>query len=190
MGRRLKSINFRRPVPSVAGPGITEQNYFNHIRALTDFNFKIRPQYFQSLTFTQFEKIVESELSNDRTIICVFDMDDTRIKPAEKKKYTDFINKYKSNTQVIICESMPSVEFWFLIHYENTCRHFVDANAVENNLKKHLPHYEKTAHFLEKEGWVKDLLKDNKLQTAIQRAKLFGTSNPSYTNVYKAFEKF
>jgi len=190
MGRHTTFKKLRKPVPSVAGPGITEQYYFSHISSLTGFRFKIRPRYFQSLTFSQFEKIVENELLLDRIIICVFDMDETRIKALEKKKCLAFIEKYKTDKRVIICESMPSVEFWFLLHYENKCGYFKDAKAVISALKKHIHKYEKKTHFLEKEAWVKEILKDNKMQTAIERAKKFGTTNPSYSCIYKAFRNF
>lgn len=190
MGRRIKSINLRKPVPSVAGPGITEQYYFKYIRSLTEFNFKIKPQYFQTLTYTQFENIVEKELSDKRTIICVFDMDETRNKVPEKKKYQAFIQKYASNPLVIICESMPSIEYWFLLHYLNTNKYYFDAKTIERELRKYLKNYKKAEHYLENENWVKELCSDNKLNAAIERAKRFGVAGKSYSNIYKAFEKF
>ena len=80
---------------------------------------------------------------------------------------------------------MPSIEYWFYLHYKNTNKIFKDSKAVEKALKKHINTYEKKKHFLEKEKWVSDLCSENKLEKAIQRAKKFGCECPSYSNVYK-----
>lgn len=188
MGRMRSSKSMRKAVPVLAGPGITEQYYFRHIQKFTDFRFKIKPRYFESVTFSQFEKIVERELFDQRIVICVFDLDETRLKPVEKRKYEAFRLKHSKNPSVIICESMPSIEYWFLLHFQETNKYFRDAKSVERELRKHLKTYIKTSHFLENEAWVKDLCSDNKRELAVRRAKAFGDDGKSFSHVYRAFE--
>jgi len=43
---------------------------------------------------------------------------------------------------------------------------------------------------LEKEKWVVDLCSDNKLKTAIERARDLSNIGQSYSNIYKAFNLF
>jgi peptidase E len=100
------------------------------------------------------------------------------------------LKKYSRKENVVFCDSLPSVEYWFLLHYENTNKHFNNSEAVERDLRKYLLNFEKSTLFLEKEKWVVDLCADNKLETAIERARYFGNKSPSYSNIYKAFEIF
>ncbi|WP_291096920.1 hypothetical protein, partial [Flavobacterium sp. UBA5153] len=65
-----------------------------------------------------------------------------------------------------------------------------NSKDVEKGLKAFMGNYDKKTMFLEKEKWVSDLCSDNKLETAILRSKSFGDENLSYSNIYKAFEKF
>lgn len=100
------------------------------------------------------------------------------------------LRKYGKKKNVIFCDSLPSVEYWFLLHFQNTNKYFIDSKAVEMELKSFLSNYDKKTVFLEKERWVSILCGDNKLENAIQRAKAFGTTGASYSNIHKAFEKF
>ena len=125
----------------------------------------------------------------DRGIaVCVFDTDITRNNPTERAKFEALCQKYKDRKDVIICDSMPSIEFWFLLHYLNTNRYFATANDVIDVLHKYIPDFSKQEKFLSKEKWVADLLADHRLETAIQRAQAFGTEGESYSNLPKAFE--
>jgi hypothetical protein len=86
------------------------------------------------------------------------------------------------------CPSLPSIEFWFLLHYLDTNRYFKDAKDAELALRKYIQEYEKTATFLEKEKWVRDLCANNRLGIAMQRARKQVEDGGSYSNIYKVFE--
>jgi hypothetical protein len=83
---------------------------------------------------------------------------------------------------------MTSIEYWFLLHFENTNRHFKDSAATEQELKKHITDYEKKVKFLQNIKWVTDMCADGKLEMVQQRAESFGHNGESYSDVYKAFE--
>ena len=79
--------------------------------------------------------------------------------------------KYENNPNVILCDSLQSIEYWFLLHFEDTCRHFQDSAATERALKQYLPTYDKTRKYLEKDKWVKEMLADSKMDKACELAE-------------------
>jgi hypothetical protein len=54
-------------------------------------------------------------------------------------------------------------------------------------LRKYIPDFCKQEKFLSQEKWVANLLSDDGLRKACQRAEAMGIDGASYTNVYKAF---
>jgi hypothetical protein len=105
--------------------------------------------------------------------VCVFDADISERNESEKKKLEQLRKKYEREKNIIFCDSLPSIEFWFLLHYCNTNKHFKDSKSVERELRKFIVQYEKKKVFLEKEKWVADLCADEKMELAQQRAEIF-----------------
>jgi hypothetical protein len=170
------------------GEGITEQYYFKHIRSIFDFRYILKPYFFGITSLTDMERKIREVLEGGGIAICVFDTDVSQRIEAEKKKLNSLLKKYGRRKNVIFCNSLPSVEYWFIIHYVNTNKHFPGSKAVVRELRKYIHNFEKSSQFLEKEKWVIDLCAENKLQTAIDRAKNFGDDSPSYSNIYRAFD--
>ncbi len=131
-------------------------------------------------------KQIERVLADNGIAVCVFDADVTRTRPAEKIKYDDMRRKYAKNPSVILCDSMPSIEFWFLLHYLNTNRYFATSDDVITVLRRFITDFSKHQSFLSKEIWVSELMRNDKLGFAISRAiKL--NAGESYSNIYKLF---
>ena len=82
---------------------------------------------------------------------------------------------------------MPSIEFWFLLHYLNTNRYFATSDDVISALRRYLPSFIKQQSYLSKENRVATLLSDNKLITAINNATAIGEDGESYSNLHKLF---
>jgi hypothetical protein len=173
----------------VVGEGITEQYYFTHLKKLYNLKYKIQPRFFGNTSIREIDELVRQLVSADMFVICVFDLDTSEREKSEKERLYKFISCYKDNDNVIICTSLPSIEYWFLIHYKDTNKYFNTSKEVERELIKHIKNYEKTKKFLEKEKWVKDLCSNNKLQIAIARAKKNTYKTGFYTNIYEAIEK-
>ena len=167
---------------------MTEQYYFTHIRTLFDYHYTIKPYYFSVTSFVEMDKKIAEAITDGGFAIAVFDADVALRNEAEKKKLESMRRKYAAKKNVVLCDSLTSIEYWFLLHFENTNRHFKDSAATENELRKHIPEYEKKAKFLEELKWVSDLCLDGKLELANNRAKFIGEKGESYSNVYKAFE--
>ena len=133
------------------------------------------------------QRQVERVLADDGIAVCVFDADVTRIHPAEKLKLDNMRRKYEGNPSVLLCDSMPSIEFWFLLHFLNTNRYFATSDDVISVLKKYIPLFSKQQSFLSNETWVNALLKDEKLKTAISNAVSIGEEGESYSHLHRLF---
>ena len=188
MARRIDNRNQKNHSVTILGEGLTEQYYFTHIRTLFDYHYTIKPYYFSVTSLVEMDKKIAEAITDGGFAIAVFDADVAHRNEAEKKKLESIRRKYAAKKNVVLCDSLTSIEYWFLLHFENTNRHFKDSAATENELRKHIPEYEKKAKFLEELKWVSDLCSDGKLELANNRAKFFGEIGESYSNVYRAFE--
>ncbi|MDR0567336.1 MAG: RloB family protein [Prevotellaceae bacterium] len=188
MGGRKQKIREPKSGIYVIGEGITEQYYFSHIKQIAGFRCIVKPRFFGNTGIAAMRKTIEDLLRSDVFVICVFDADVSLRNESEKKRLEQLQNKYRNHKNLLLCTSLPSIEFWFLLHYLDTSRHFKDAKEAELALRRYLQEYEKAAKFLEKEGWVRKLCADNKLELAIQRARKYTDDAGAYSNVYKAFE--
>lgn len=191
MARKLDNRNLRDSRLTVIGEGYTEQYYFKHLKDLKNYHFRIKPNFFGVTSIDEFERKIRKVLSEYEIAICVFDTDIASRDEVEKKKLNSLIKKYAKSKDVIFCDSLPSIEYWFLLHYINTNRYYSDSKSIIAELNKsgRLESFEKKQNYLQKPDWVLKLLEDNKLNDARERAKSFGTVGESYSNIYKAFEE-
>lgn len=67
--------------------------------------------------------------------------------------------------QVYLAVSNPSIEYWFLLHFENTNRPFQNADQLCDALRRYIPEYNKSKPVY---LWIRE-----QLETALARAKLF-----------------
>ena len=198
----------------ISGGTNTERYYFTHIHDTTDYKFNIRPKYFaDESNYTEaFPKRIKEILdaNSDAKIFCVFDWDTIYGDEAKIKKHNDFENQFQteiSNGIVSICPSMPSIEYWFLLHFEDYTDLLKGYPAVSNRLasfikpcfpnpNKGLKQLLKMRKYLEDPTWVKNLCSNGKLDNAIKRAEdnikaaieADDLENQSYSYVYKVFK--
>jgi hypothetical protein len=188
-GRKQK---FKEPLSGIyiLGEGITERYYFTHLKHLYGFNCTVGPRFFDNTSILEFERRIIELLKGDVTVICVFDADVSEWNLVEKERLGRLKNKYIKNRNVIFCDSFPSIEYWFLLHYISKCPHYNSSKTVEVKLRKYISDYAKTTSFLEKEKWVKDMSSEiGSLLNACILAKKNNSNEKSYTNVYKVIEK-
>jgi hypothetical protein len=195
----------------ISGGRNTERYYFKHINDLSDkYKFNVRPEYFGDES--DYKKVfpirIKEILSKniEAKIFCVFDMD-TIYKESSTKKHQTFVqglDKEIRSGQVVLCDSMPSFEFWLLLHfttYEGLLKSYSEVSQLlapyiksffEDSLKRFKSLIKSEKH-LQNPNWVRRLLNENRIEQAIERAKtLEHVRNKeelqSYSNVYKAFE--
>lgn len=185
MTRKIKNKTSQSPTPTIIGAGITEQWYFTHLRNLFNCRMKIRPRFFGEEDIQSIAKKIEMVLSNDGIAICIFDADVSTWNDVEKKRLVELRKTYEKNKNVVLCDNLPSIEYWFLLHYINTNRHFGTSKAVIKELHKYQPDYDKTESYLKNEKWVADMEANDRLKQACARARKIGTNSESYSNVWK-----
>ena len=189
MARKESTIQVREAIPTIIGAGITEKWYFTHLQTKYRLRMKIRPRFFGKETVFTLEKKLTEVLKDGGRAIIVFDADVSTWNKAEKERLEALRSKYAKNSRVLLCDSMPSIEYWFLLHYANTNRHFGTSKAVITELVKHIKEFDKTETFLKNQKWVDDMSDDGRIEAAAQRAIAFGTDCESYTNVWKAIQE-
>lgn len=190
MARVRKEREIKRSRITVIGEGLTERWYFDHLRTIKGYKYDCKPRFFVHQSYEEMEKLIDWVLQNGGIAVCVCDADITRTNEERSKKLLDMKMRYAKNDRVYICDSMPSIEFWFLIHYMNTQKYFKNSDAVIKVLRKFLPGYEKTGSFLEKISWATDLCADDRLKEACKRAALLEPGNESYSEIYRAINLF
>lgn len=201
----------------VSGGKNTERYYFFHISNLTDYKFKIVPEYFgdESNYAEVFPKRIKGilEKNTDAKIFCVFDWDTIFSDDSNIEKHKAFESEIQAdidNGSVILCPSMPSIEYWFLLHFEDYTKLIKSCGRkLQSLLKPHMMPYfpnsnKKLLNLLKDEGyigkgksdWVEKLCQDGKLELAIERAETNiniakennELDNQSYTYIYKLFK--
>ena len=197
----------------ISGGRNTERWYFVHINDITDYKFNIIPEYFgDESNYTEvFPKRIKGILEKniDAKVYCVFDWDTIFNDNDNLAKHKAFENEIQAdidNGKVILCPSMPSIEYWFLLHFQNYTELIkTNGNAIgilAPHIKtwfssdKRLSKILKSEKYIKFPHWVENLCADGKLQLAIQRAENnINTAkenndldNQSYTYVYKLFK--
>ena len=183
MARRIKERKLKSPNITIIGEGLTERCYFKHLKSLKGYRYTCKPRNFSQQSIDDLQKQIDKVLEDDGVAVCVFDADVARDKPAERKKLEAMQKKYAGKEQVILCDSMPSIEFWFLIHYLNTNKYFASSTDVIKVLHRFLPDFSKHETYLAKEKWVVDMIANGKQDIAMDRAKGFGMTGESYSNI-------
>ena len=197
----------------ISGGTNTERWYFVHINDITDYKFNIIPKYFgDESNYTEvFPKRIKGILEKniDAKVYCVFDWDTIFNNDDNLAKHKAFENGIQAdidNGKVILCPSMPSIEYWFLLHFQNYTELIkTNGNAIgilAPHIKtwfssdKKLSKILKSEKYIKSPHWVENLCADGKLELAIQRAENnINTAkenndldNQSYTYVYKLFK--
>ncbi len=188
MARKRPHKKLKTPIPYLIGAGITETCYFEHLRSILGFQLRVFPRLSGRESIDSLNKRIENVLSDGSKTIVVFDVDVPEREPKEKGKLDKLREKYADDERVVLCDSMPSIEYWFLLHYKRTNRYFGSSKEVINELLKYISGFAKHRKFLEDSKWVRDMIGEGRMDQAMQSAKSFGTDGGSFTNVWKAIE--
>jgi hypothetical protein len=93
--------------------------------------------------------------------------------------YEAFRKKIKKHDNITLIINNPCLEFWLLLHFEETSKYFENCDSAHSRLKKYLPDYKKTSRYYTKQGddiYLK--LKPN-LGYALRNAKRLGLFDPA-----------
>lgn len=202
----------------ISGGKNTERYYFQHVSELTQYKFKVVPEYFgDEAQYTEvfpqrIGRIIEK--NSGAKVYCVFDWDTVYGNPQREANHVRFkkvIEKYLEDGSVVLCPSMPSVEYWFLLHFED-CHDFLRGwREISQKLAPHIKScfaYQslngikfkdllKREEYVKDKRWVEELCKDGKMELAMYRAESGCKdflqqegSELSYTFVYLIFKDY
>jgi hypothetical protein len=197
MSRQINKIKpYKRFV--VLGDGQTEQYYLEHLKAIGGYKYSIRPLLFNSITIEKAALLIKDLLTDGYDMVIYLTDYDTIVNQCKEELFKKLTNKYKNSRRVMICETMPSIEFWFLLHYQKTTREFRNAEEVTCLLLKHIRGYSKEESFLRKSKWVEGLCSGGKQEKAIgfaadglmQKDRGDAGSHFPYTKAHLAIDKF
>ncbi len=185
MGGRRRKFRELKPGLHIVGEGTTEYYYFKHLKHLFGYVYAIKPRFCKNTSIAEMARTIHQLMAEDVTIIYVFDADTQKRNQQEKKELNELKQRYRSNKNVHFCDSTPSIEYWFLIHFIQT--RAASSSTVIAKLKKHLPNYQKTTKYLKNSGWVNQMAKEEgSMQKAREWAAGAKSDSPSYSNLHKA----
>ena len=192
--------------------GQTEKWYLTHLKNARKISFTFSE--LKSVNGGDYLKKIAEEIDNyyaipRNKIICIFDVDRFYNNPTEFDRYSKFMRTYSN---VNIYNNMPSIEYWFLLHYsKKTITKLYTKTELFNDLTKHSPFDNKSEQvlksepFLKPDTWFKTLCGKNfkNLNIAIDNAKNNNSvtsqkrmdkvksstdCDVSYSDMYKLFE--
>ena len=99
MARKIKERKLKSPTITIIGEGMTERYYFTHLKRLKGYNYVCKPRNFTEQSFDEMQKQIDRVLNDHGIAVCVFDLDVTRTKAADKAKYEEMVRKYSGNVK-------------------------------------------------------------------------------------------
>lgn len=150
----------------------------------------------------QFELVKENAKHYDKVFwlldFDVFIKEEKEKRQGKRSKITElknYFNKFKEKDNIEVFFNNPCLEYWFLLHYNNTNKYFEKCINAERELKKKgLSDYQKTEKYFKKSN--NDIYKKlkNHQEFAISNAIKLGDFNfnnveLAKTEIYKLIEK-
>ncbi|MEM0997388.1 MAG: RloB family protein [Bacteroidota bacterium] len=183
---------------AVIGEGETEWHYFNNVRTRERFPFSLSPQLPTNSDYRSiFAKAIQFVKEGWDLIYCVLDTDTIFRSQKLKQDYIKEKKRVTKYTNIVVIESMPCIEYWFLIHYTGfSTKLYPNFKSLQAKLKLHLKGYQKTSKYFKSINLYKHLTQTGSLTNAIgiaQRLRHHVKQNPdirvSYSDLDLIFQK-
>ena len=197
---RVNTRETRQAKPTILGEGkVTEYYYFKHLCHLIRCPAEIDRSNFGRKAIGDFEDKIEQVLKGKGSVVVVFDADVMASNETERRRLQAIKDKYRNNENVLICDSYPCIEYWFLLHYADTHKLYSAprlSDEVVKDLCDYIPAYSKQGKWVEDSRWVAALRAEGQEQAARDRAVKYAedskqySDGQSYTNLYKFFDKY
>jgi hypothetical protein len=155
MRENKKILQPKRAVFSFVVDGKCERWYLQSLQQHEKVNINLEPKLPQkkilSVQFAQVEELAEGS----EKVFWIIDFDTILKETQEVKKdrktplheFQELYNKAKKNEKIIIIVNNPCLEYWFLLHFEQTSKFFSTYEKLEKSVKKYLTDYEKTEKY-------------------------------------------
>lgn len=177
-----------RPTFAVIGDGECEFWYFQMLkRNERSLRIDLKPEIPQKKRLSeQFERVIQYSKDYYK-VFWIVDFDSIMIESRRARKGQKsvlqkfkeyYIDLQKNHKNVTVIINNPCLEFWILLHFEETAKYFNNCQGATKQLQKHLPGYEKTEKYYTRQNHdIYKKLKPN-IHTAIKHAKKLDKFNP------------
>lgn len=194
MTRKTENRNVRKSI-AIIGEGLTEYRYVDDMRTTERYRFSLVPGIPKHSDIDDIVNLAKERVyAGYDYVLCLIDMD---VIEGNHDKMEHYRSLKKENPKIIFVESSPCTEYWFLMHYMPgpSSKEYADYDAVAQELKKHIPNYDKTEVFFNKTHIYKELKEKGNMERAIELSRELDKLHEmepevyrSYTQMFKLFE--
>ena len=192
----MRQVNRRvRKSIAIIGEGLTEYRYVDNMRTTERYRFSLVPGIPKHSDIDDIVNLAKERVyAGYDYVLCLIDMD---VIEGNHDKMEHYRALKKANPKIIFVESNPCTEYWFLMHYMPgpSSKEYADYDAVAQELKKHIPNYDKTEAFFNKTHIYRELKERGDMSRAIELSRILDelrAKNPdiyrSYSQMYKLFD--
>ena len=181
----MRQVNRRvRKSIAIIGEGLTEYRYVDDMRTTERYRFSLVPGIPKHSDIDDIVNLAKERVyAGYDYVLCLIDMD---VIEGNHDKMEHYRSLKKDNPKIIFVESSPCTEYWFLMHYMPgpSSKEYADYDAVAQELKKHIPNYEKTEAFFNKTHIYRELKEKGDMVKAIELSRELDKLHATEPEVY------
>lgn len=188
MRKRTVKRGARKSI-AIIGEGLTEYRYVDDLRTTERFRFSLVPGIPKHPDMDDILRLAQERvMAGYDYVLCLIDMD---VIESNYEKMEHYQALKKDNPKIIFVESSPCTEYWFLMHYmpDPSSKEYVNYDAVAQELKKHIPNYEKTEAFFNKTHIYRELKEKGDMVRAIELSREYEELRAKEPEVYKSYSQ-
>lgn len=188
MSTKQRSKKTRKSI-AIIGEGLTEYRYVDDMRTTERYRFSLVPGIPKHSDLDDIVNLAKERVhAGYDHVLCLIDMD---VIEGNHEKMEHYIALKKENPKITFVESSPCTEYWFLMHYmpRPSSKEFANYDAVAQELKKHIPNYDKTEVFFNKTHIYRELKEKGDMERAIQLSRDLEDLRAKEPEVYKSYSQ-
>lgn len=174
---------------AIIGEGLTEYRYIDDMRTTERYRFSLVPGIPKHSDIDDIVRLARIRKRNGVDyVICLVDMD---VILTNHDKMEHYKALQRENSELVFVESNPCTEYWFLMHYmlKPSSRDFKSYDVVSKELRKHIPNYDKTEEFFNKNKIYKLLKSKGTLERTIDLSRELDNLREKEPDVYKSYSQ-
>ena len=188
MSRRTVSRRVRKSI-AIIGEGLTEYRYVDDLRTTERYRFSLVPGIPKHSDIDDIVRLARERVSAGYDyVLCLIDMD---VIEGNYDKMEHYCALKNDNPKIIFVESSPCTEYWFLMHFMpgSSSKEYANYDAVAQELKKHIPNYDKTEAFFNKTHIYRELKEKGDMERAIGLSRELDELRAKEPEVYKSYSQ-
>ena len=188
MEKRAANRTVRKSI-AIIGEGLTEYRYVDDMRTTERYRFSIVPGIPKHPDIDDIVRLAKERMNSGYDyVVCLVDMD---VIMGNHDKMEHYRALKKDNPRIIFVESSPCSEYWFLMHFmpRPSSKEYADYDTVAQELKLHIPNYDKTEAFFNKTHIYRELKEKGDMERAIRISRELEQLRVKEPEVYKSYSQ-